>query len=137
MSLVVVTSNRFADAIADRVMDGPYGQKLSEDFLASTGMRNLCFGEVGRTGVAIDTIDDMRTAFNGFDVVARGNLVERLLLLIGVPRQCLGPIIEQFADKEGELILRGFPLRAGLLREPFLDSVPNFPIDDGGMKSIV
>jgi tripartite ATP-independent transporter DctP family solute receptor len=28
-------------------MDGPYGQKLSEDFLASTGMRNLCFGEVG------------------------------------------------------------------------------------------
>ena len=36
-----------SDAIADRVMDGPYGQKLSEDFLASTGMRNLCFGEVG------------------------------------------------------------------------------------------
>ncbi len=33
--------------IADRVMDGPYGQKLSEDFLTSTGMRNLCFGEVG------------------------------------------------------------------------------------------
>jgi TRAP-type transport system periplasmic protein len=36
-----------SDTIADRVMDGPYGQKLSEDFLASTGMRNLCFGEVG------------------------------------------------------------------------------------------
>ena len=34
-------------AIADRVMDGPYGQKLSADFLANTGMRNLCFGEVG------------------------------------------------------------------------------------------
>ena len=24
-----------------------------------------CLGEVGRTGVAIDTIDDMRTAFDG------------------------------------------------------------------------
>ncbi len=36
-----------SETIADRVMDGPYGQKLSEDFLASTGMRNLCFGEVG------------------------------------------------------------------------------------------
>jgi tripartite ATP-independent transporter DctP family solute receptor len=36
-----------SEAVADRVMDGPYGQKLSEDFLASTGMRNLCFGEVG------------------------------------------------------------------------------------------
>jgi tripartite ATP-independent transporter DctP family solute receptor len=36
-----------SEAIADRVMDGPFGQKLSNDFLASTGMRNLCFGEVG------------------------------------------------------------------------------------------
>ncbi len=36
-----------SEAIADSVMDGPYGQKLSEDFLASTGMHNLCFGEVG------------------------------------------------------------------------------------------
>ena len=36
-----------SEAVADRVMDGPYGQKLAEDFLASTGMRNLCFGEVG------------------------------------------------------------------------------------------
>jgi len=36
-----------SEAVADRVMDGPYGQKLSEDLLASTEMRNLCFGEVG------------------------------------------------------------------------------------------
>ena len=36
-----------SDAVADRVMDGPFGQKLSADFLASTGMHNLCFGEVG------------------------------------------------------------------------------------------
>jgi TRAP-type transport system periplasmic protein len=36
-----------SEAIADRVMDGPFGQKLSDDFNASTGMHNLCFGEVG------------------------------------------------------------------------------------------
>lgn len=36
-----------SDAVADRVMDGPFGQKLSQDFNASTGMHNLCFGEVG------------------------------------------------------------------------------------------
>lgn len=36
-----------SEAIADRVMDGPFGQKLSADFNASTGMHNLCFGEVG------------------------------------------------------------------------------------------
>jgi TRAP-type transport system periplasmic protein len=33
--------------VADRVMDGPYGAKLSADFNAVTGMHNLCFGEVG------------------------------------------------------------------------------------------
>lgn len=53
-----------SDAVADHVMDGPYGQKLSQDLLASTGMRNLCFGEVGfrhfSTGkVAIHTPKDM------------------------------------------------------------------------------
>ena len=36
-----------SNEIADRVMDGPFGQKLAEDFLAHSGMRNLCFGEVG------------------------------------------------------------------------------------------
>jgi len=33
--------------IADKVMDGPFGQKLSEQFHAATGMHNMCFGEVG------------------------------------------------------------------------------------------
>ncbi|MDE2604940.1 MAG: TRAP transporter substrate-binding protein DctP [Burkholderiales bacterium] len=33
--------------VADKVMDGPFGQKLSADFQAATGMHNLCFGEVG------------------------------------------------------------------------------------------
>jgi TRAP-type transport system periplasmic protein len=33
--------------VADKVLDGPFGQKLSADFHAATGMHNLCFGEVG------------------------------------------------------------------------------------------
>lgn len=35
------------DDVADKVMDGPFGQKLAADFQAATGMHNLCFGEVG------------------------------------------------------------------------------------------
>ena len=35
------------DDTADKVMDGPFGQKLAADFNAATGMHNLCFGEVG------------------------------------------------------------------------------------------
>lgn len=36
-----------SNEVADQVMDGPFGQKLSEGFTAATGMHNLCFGEVG------------------------------------------------------------------------------------------
>jgi tripartite ATP-independent transporter DctP family solute receptor len=33
--------------VADKVMDGPFGQKLSQDLADATGMHNMCFGEVG------------------------------------------------------------------------------------------
>ena len=33
--------------VAWRIMDGPFGQKLQKNFLAETGMRCLCFAEVG------------------------------------------------------------------------------------------
>lgn len=36
-----------SNEVADKVLDGPFGQKLSESFHAATGMHNLCFGEVG------------------------------------------------------------------------------------------
>jgi tripartite ATP-independent transporter DctP family solute receptor len=36
-----------SDDVADKVMDGPFGQKLAADFNAATGMHNLCYGEVG------------------------------------------------------------------------------------------
>lgn len=35
------------DDVVDKVMDGPFGQKLAQDFNSATGMHNLCFGEVG------------------------------------------------------------------------------------------
>lgn len=35
------------DDVADKVMDGPFGQKLAADFHAATNMHNLCYGEVG------------------------------------------------------------------------------------------
>jgi len=35
------------DDVADKVMDGAFGQKLAADFNAATGMHNLCYGEVG------------------------------------------------------------------------------------------
>lgn len=34
-------------AVADKVMGGAFGEKLKQDFFASTKMHNLCFGEVG------------------------------------------------------------------------------------------
>ena len=36
-----------SNEVADKVLDGPFGQKLSADFQVATGMHNLCFGEVG------------------------------------------------------------------------------------------
>jgi methylmalonyl-CoA mutase, N-terminal domain len=47
---------------------GGTGLSMAFDLPTQLGLDSddpLCFGEVGRTGVAIDTIDDMRTAFDG------------------------------------------------------------------------
>jgi tripartite ATP-independent transporter DctP family solute receptor len=33
--------------VADKVMDGPFGQQLAAALNAATGMHNLCYGEVG------------------------------------------------------------------------------------------
>src|ERR1700749_2599990 len=46
---------------------GSTGLSMSFDLPTQLGLDSddpRCLGEVGRTGVAIDTIDDMRTAFN-------------------------------------------------------------------------
>ena len=47
---------------------GGTGLSMAFDLPTQLGLDSddpLCEGEVGRTGVAIDTIDDMRTAFDG------------------------------------------------------------------------
>ncbi len=47
---------------------GSTGLSMAFDLPTQLGLDSddpRCLGEVGRTGVAIDTIDDMRTAFNG------------------------------------------------------------------------
>jgi methylmalonyl-CoA mutase N-terminal domain/subunit len=47
---------------------GSTGLSMAFDLPTQLGLDSddpLCYGEVGRTGVAIDTIDDMRTAFDG------------------------------------------------------------------------
>jgi methylmalonyl-CoA mutase N-terminal domain/subunit len=48
--------------------NGSTGLSMAFDLPTQLGLDSddsRCLGEVGRTGVAIDTIDDMRTAFNG------------------------------------------------------------------------
>src|SRR3954469_16951044 len=47
---------------------GPAGLSMASDLPTQLGRDSddpLCLGEVGRTGVAIDTIDDMRRVFDG------------------------------------------------------------------------
>src|SRR5258708_29452253 len=47
---------------------GSTGLSMAFDLPTQLGLdsdNSRCLGEVGRTGVAIDTIDDMRTAFDG------------------------------------------------------------------------
>src|SRR5258708_22968236 len=47
---------------------GATGLSMAFDLPTQLGLDSddpRCLGEVGRTGVAIDTIDDMRTAFDG------------------------------------------------------------------------
>src|SRR3954470_14843611 len=47
---------------------GSTGLSMAFDLPTQLGLDSddpMCLGEVGRTGVAIDTIDDMRTAFDG------------------------------------------------------------------------
>jgi methylmalonyl-CoA mutase N-terminal domain/subunit len=55
-----------------------------------------CLGEVGRTGVAIDTIDDMRTAFDGIplDEVSTS-------MTINAPAACLLLLYELVGEEQG------------------------------------
>ena len=86
---------------------GGTGLSMAFDLPTQLGLDSddpLCEGEVGRTGVAIDTIDDMRTAFDGIplDEVSTS-------MTINAPAAVLLMLYDLVAEEQGvpSLKLRG------------------------------
>src|SRR3954466_7129398 len=77
-----------------------------------------CLGEVGRTGVAIDTIDDMRIAFDQIplDQVSTSMTINApascLLLLYQIVGEEQGVPSEQLRGTTQNVILKGSPTPA-------------------------
>jgi methylmalonyl-CoA mutase N-terminal domain/subunit len=79
--------------------NGSTGLSMAFDLPTQLGLDSddpRCLGEVGRTGVAIDTIDDMRTAFNGIplDKVSTS-------MTINAPAPVLLLLYELVAEEQG------------------------------------
>jgi methylmalonyl-CoA mutase, N-terminal domain len=86
---------------------GSTGLSMAFDLPTQLGLDSdnpRCLGEVGRTGVAIDTIDDMRTAFDGIplDQVSTS-------MTINAPAACLLLLYELVGEEQGvpSELLRG------------------------------
>ncbi|MHB1999762.1 MAG: acyl-CoA mutase large subunit family protein [Solirubrobacteraceae bacterium] len=86
---------------------GSTGLSMAFDLPTQLGLDSdnpRCLGEVGRTGVAIDTIDDMRTAFDGIplDRVSTS-------MTINAPAACLLALYELVGEEQGvsSELLRG------------------------------
>ncbi|HEV7162935.1 MAG TPA: methylmalonyl-CoA mutase family protein [Solirubrobacteraceae bacterium] len=78
---------------------GSTGLSMAFDLPTQLGLDSdnpRCLGEVGRTGVAIDTIDDMRTAFDGIplDEVSTS-------MTINAPAACLLLFYELVGEEQG------------------------------------
>jgi methylmalonyl-CoA mutase, N-terminal domain len=78
---------------------GTTGLSMAFDLPTQLGLDSdnpRCLGEVGRTGVAIDTIDDMRTAFDGvpLDQVSTS-------MTINAPAACLLLLYELVGEEQG------------------------------------
>jgi methylmalonyl-CoA mutase N-terminal domain/subunit len=78
---------------------GSTGLSMAFDLPTQLGLDSdnpRCLGEVGRTGVAIDTIDDMRTAFEGIplDQVSTS-------MTINAPAACLLLLYELVGEEQG------------------------------------
>ncbi len=78
---------------------GSTGLSMAFDLPTQLGLDSdnpRCLGEVGRTGVAIDTIDDMRTAFDGIplDQVSTS-------MTINAPASCLLLLYELVGEEQG------------------------------------
>src|ERR1017187_6972696 len=79
--------------------NGSTGLSMAFDLPTQLGLdsdNERCVGEVGRTGVAIDTIDDMRTAFDGIplDQVSTS-------MTINAPAACLLLLYELVGEEQG------------------------------------
>jgi methylmalonyl-CoA mutase N-terminal domain/subunit len=80
---------------------GSTGLSMAFDLPTQLGLDSdnpRCLGEVGRTGVAIDTIEDMRTAFQGIplDKVSTS-------MTINAPAACLLLLYELVGEEQGVL----------------------------------
>ncbi len=78
---------------------GSTGLSMAFDLPTQLGLDSdnpRCLGEVGRTGVAIDTIEDMRTAFDGIplDQVSTS-------MTINAPAACLMLLYELVGEEQG------------------------------------
>jgi methylmalonyl-CoA mutase, N-terminal domain len=78
---------------------GSTGLSMAFDLPTQLGLdsdNQRCLGEVGRTGVAIDTIDDMRTAFDGIplDRVSTS-------MTINAPAACLLLLYDLVGEEQG------------------------------------
>jgi methylmalonyl-CoA mutase N-terminal domain/subunit len=78
---------------------GSTGLSMAFDLPTQLGLDSdnpRCLGEVGRTGVAIDTIDDMKTAFDGIplDQVSTS-------MTINAPAACLLCLYELVGEEQG------------------------------------
>ncbi len=81
------------------ISKGSTGLSMAFDLPTQLGLDSdnpRCLGEVGRTGVAIDTIDDMRTAFDGIplDEVSTS-------MTINAPAACLLLLYELVGEEQG------------------------------------
>ena len=81
------------------ISKGSTGLSMAFDLPTQLGLDSdnpRCLGEVGRTGVAIDSIDDMRTAFDGIplDQVSTS-------MTINAPAACLLLLYELVGEEQG------------------------------------
>ncbi|MGO9488733.1 MAG: methylmalonyl-CoA mutase [Solirubrobacteraceae bacterium] len=78
---------------------GTTGLSMAFDLPTQLGLDSdnpRCLGEVGRTGVAIDTIDDMRTAFDGIPLQEVSTS-----MTINAPAACLLLLYELVGEEQG------------------------------------
>jgi methylmalonyl-CoA mutase N-terminal domain/subunit len=106
---------------------GSTGLSMAFDLPTQLGLDSddpRCLGEVGRTGVAIDTIDDMRTAFDGIplDKVSTSMTINApasvLLLLYELVAEEQGVSSEQLRGTTQNDILKEYIARGNFIYPP-------------------